>query len=77
MKQCHQKILNKKKINYLFTANALHEWKKGFLKPLAVRLLPAEYFMHNFQIKKKLIVKLSQIPSSIFHLMRSREELST
>jgi hypothetical protein len=28
--------------------------KKRFLKPLAVRLLPAEYFMHNSQIEKKI-----------------------
>jgi hypothetical protein len=32
----------------------LHELKKGFLKPLAVRLLPTEYFMDNFQIEKKI-----------------------
>ena len=53
MKQCHKEILNLKKINYLLTENASQEVKKEFLQPLASSLLPAEYFMHNFQISNK------------------------
>ena len=55
MKQCHKKILNLKKIIHLLTENASQEVKKGFLQPLAISLLPTEYFMHNFQIKKKRV----------------------
>ena len=36
VKQCHKKILNLKKINYLSAKNASQEVKKGFLQPLAV-----------------------------------------
>ena len=48
VKQSHQKILNVKKMNYSSTESASQEIKKGILQPLAVKLLPAEYFMHNF-----------------------------
>jgi hypothetical protein len=72
VKQCHKKILNEKKINYLFTANASHELKKGFLKPLAVRLLPAEYFMHNFQIEKKIDHEI--ISNTIIHFSLNEEQ---
>ena len=53
MKQCCKKISNLKKINHSLTENASQEGKRGSLQPLPVSLLPAEYFMHNFQIKKK------------------------
>ena len=54
MEHSHEAVSsNLKRINYLLTENASQEVKKGFLQPLAISSLPAEYFMHNFQIKKE------------------------
>lgn len=52
MKQCHEKLLNVKKINYSLTTKALQNPENNFLEPLSVKLLSAEYFMDNFQVKE-------------------------
>ena len=52
VKECRQNLLNKKKSKYLSTENVSQEIKEGFVQPLAVNLLPAEYFMHDFQAKE-------------------------
>ena len=51
VKQCHENLLNVKRINFSSTTNDLPK-KIKFLEPLSVKLLSAEYFMHNFQAKK-------------------------
>ena len=53
VKQCREKLLNAKKINYhSSTTNDLQKKIKNFIEPLSVKLLSAEYFMHNFQAEK-------------------------
>ena len=56
VKQCREKLLSAKRKNYPLTINAVQEFKHEpnahLLEPSAVRLLPAEYFMHNFKAKE-------------------------
>jgi hypothetical protein len=52
VKQCRQALLNVKKVNYSATINTLSKLKNIIVEPLSVKLLTAEYFMHNFQAEK-------------------------
>jgi len=56
VKQCRENLLNIKKQNFMPTANAMqeveHEMKDMFFQPSTVRLLSAEYFMHDFKAKE-------------------------
>ena len=49
VKQCREKILNNKKRNFVPAENTSKIVKNEGVEPLNVKLLPAEYFMHDFQ----------------------------
>jgi hypothetical protein len=49
VKQCRENILTIKKINYSSTISKLNNLTNNFFQPLAVKLLPSEYFLHNFK----------------------------
>jgi len=52
VKQYREKMLNVKRISYSSVKDALQKQRINFLQPLAVKLLSAEYFMHDFQAKE-------------------------
>ena len=51
VKQCRENLLKVKKISYSSATSTLRMIKDNILQPLAVKLLPAEYFMRDFQVK--------------------------
>ncbi|KAF8800808.1 hypothetical protein BYT27DRAFT_7116566 [Phlegmacium glaucopus] len=49
VKQYRENLSTVKKINYTSTISTLKILKKIYLEPLTIKLLPAEYLLHNFQ----------------------------
>jgi hypothetical protein len=52
VKECRQNLLNIKKTKYSSAESTSKQVTKGTVQPLAVNLLPAEYFMRDFQAEK-------------------------
>lgn len=57
VKQYRQSLLNIKKVNYSMTTGELPKSNINFVEPLSVNLLSPEYFMHNYQMERLMIVK--------------------
>jgi hypothetical protein len=52
VKQCKDKILKLKNINYANTISTFNIYQQKLIQPFNVKILPAKYFLHDFQTQK-------------------------
>ena len=79
VKQCRESLLKSKKIHLSPVENALQSVRKYFVEPSDVKLLSAEYFMHDFQAEnskdREIILKtifdfsLNEEQKRAFHIV--------